>query len=154
MVKHLDRTNSNITFNVIHFYYFIQSSCSFIGLLASVSHTLQPLWDLSASKIHNDRRGVATRFYSWSATGCRLIRVWSATSWRPLCDLMQLVGDRSPTNRRLSQLKIAIKKKDIDSIFLYCFFICRMRNLVNLLLLFMLFLSARALFIRAGKYCH
>ena len=50
------------------------------------------------TKIHNDRRGrrgVATRFCSLSATDWGLVAEWSATSWGPLCDLMQLVADRS-----------------------------------------------------------
>ena len=109
---------------------------------AQVRHTLQPLCDLSATKIQNDRRGrrgVATRFCSWSptrrrlvgdlsGTGCRLIGDWSATSWGPLCDLMQLVAERSGTGPRLvadqspiglrpSQLKTVIKEKNIDNIF-------------------------------------
>ena len=43
---------------------------------APVRHTLQPLCDLSATKIQNDRRdrrGVATRFCSWSPTRRRLV---------------------------------------------------------------------------------
>ena len=98
---------------------------------ASVRHTLQPLCDLSATKIQNDRRGrrgVATRFCSCSATDRGLVADWSATSWGPLCDLMQLVADRSgtgprlvadqpPISRRPSQLKTVIKKKNIDNIF-------------------------------------
>ena len=81
---------------------------------ALVRHTLQPLCDLSANKIHNDRRGrkgVAARFCSWSATGRRLIGDWSPTDRRLVGDLvgtsMRLdatsrrpVGDRSPTYRR------------------------------------------------------
>ena len=59
-----------------------------------------------------------------SATDRGLVADWSATSWGPLCDLMQLVADRSVTAPRLvadqspkSQLKTVIKKKNIDNIF-------------------------------------
>ena len=115
---------------------------AFSADMSKVRHTLQPLCDLSATKIHNDRRGrrgVATRFCSWSATRRRLVGDWSATdrglvgdwsatSWGPLCDLMQLVADRSgtgprliadqsPISRRPSKLKSVIKKKNIDTIF-------------------------------------
>ena len=100
------------------------------SIKASVVHALQSLCDLSATKIYNDRRGrrgVATRFGSWSATRRRLIGDWlptdrPTTSWGPLCDLMQLVVDwsrtgprlivdQSPIGHRPSQLKIVIKKK-------------------------------------------
>ena len=103
------------------------------SIKASVVHALQSLYDLSATKIYNDHRGVATRFGSWSATRRRLIGDWlptdrPTTSWGPLCDLMQLVVDwsrtgprlivdQSPIGHRPSQLKIVIKKKkNIDKI--------------------------------------
>ena len=57
---------------------------------ALVRHTLQLLCDLSATKIHNDhkgRRGVATRFCSWSATDRGLVANLSATGRRPRWDL-------------------------------------------------------------------
>ena len=64
----------------------------------------------------------------WSATDRGLVADWSATLWGPLCDLMQLVADRSgtgprliadqsPISRRPSKLKSVIKKKNIDTIF-------------------------------------
>ena len=83
-------------------------------LIALVRHTLQPLCDLSATKIQNDRggrRGVATRFCCWSATRRRLIRDWLPTDRRLVGDLVgtslrldatgrRPVGDWSPTSRR------------------------------------------------------
>ena len=81
---------------------------------AQVRHTLQPLCDLSVTKIQNDRRGrrgVATRFCSWSATNRGLVADWSATGRRLVGDLVgtslrldatgrRPVGDWSPTSRR------------------------------------------------------
>ena len=106
---------------------------------ASVTHTLQPLCDLSATTIHNDcrcRRGVVTRFCSWSATRLQLIWEWLTTDRRLVGDLVgtflrlhatgrqpvgtgpRLIADQSPIGRRPSQLKIVIKKKNInDNIF-------------------------------------
>ena len=69
---------------------------------APVRHTLQPLCDLSATKIHNDRRGrrgVATRSCSWSATGRRLIGDWLPTDRRPRGDLFATWCNCTPTGR-------------------------------------------------------
>ena len=74
--------------------------------LASVRHTLQPLCNLSATKIHNDRRGVATRYAvgrrlvgDWSATNRGLVADWSATGRRPRGDLFATWCNWSPTGR-------------------------------------------------------
>ena len=71
---------------------------------ASVRHTLQPLCDLSATKIHNDRRGrrgVATMFCSRSAPDRGLVADWSATGRRPHRDLFATWCDWLPTGRGL-----------------------------------------------------
>ena len=79
-----------------------------------VRPTLQPLCDLSETKIYNDRRGrrgVETSFCSWSATCRPLIGDWLPTDRRLVGNLVgtslrldatgrRPVGDRSPTNRR------------------------------------------------------
>ena len=59
LLDHLKSQKLNLTTNI--------KSFEFSTLKASVRNTLQPLCDLSATKIHNDRRcrrGVTTRFYS------------------------------------------------------------------------------------------
>ena len=100
--------------------------------LASVTQTRQSLCDLSAIKSHNDlrgRRGFATRFCSWSATGRRLIMYWLPTDRGLVGDLLgsslrldatgrRPVRDRSSTYQigcLPSQFKIMIKKKNIDT---------------------------------------
>ena len=95
---------------------------------APVRHTLRPLCDLSATIIQNDRRGrkgVATRFCSWSATGRRLIGDRLPTDRRLVGDLVgtslrldatgrRPVGDRSPSSRlhqSLSSSKSAFSRR-------------------------------------------
>ena len=98
---------------------------------AQVRHALQPLCDLSATKIQNDRRGrrgVATRFCSWSPTRRRLIGDWLPTDRRPCGDLFATwcnwsptgrgpVPDSSPTSRRSVadqvNLKLLLKRKTL-----------------------------------------
>ena len=103
---------------ISYFVFSIEKMLSTQSAKASVRHTLQPLCDLSATKIQNECRGrreVATRFCSWSATGWRLIGDWlqlptdqrlvgdlvgtslrlDATGRRPVGDL-RLVADQSP----------------------------------------------------------
>ena len=92
---------------------------------------------------------VATRFKGWSVTCRRLIGDCLPTEKRlvgdlvgPLCDLMQLVADRSgtgprlvadqsPIGRRLSQLKIVTKKKSIDNMVHILFLSIRCMRKIN-----------------------
>ena len=46
---------------------------------------------------------------TWSATDRGLVSDWLATSWEPLCDLMQLVADRSGTGPRLIADQVNLK---------------------------------------------
>ena len=65
-------------------------------------------------KIHNDRRGrrgVATRFCSWSATGRRLIGDWLPTDRRLVGDLVGTSLRLDATSRRPSKLKKCDKEE-------------------------------------------
>ena len=68
---------------------------------ASVRHLLQPLCDLSASKIAEVAEESQLGFCSWSATGRWLIGDWLPTDQRPRGDLFATWCNWLPTGPRL-----------------------------------------------------